>query len=385
MHAATQGLSRRTVLRGALGAAGVTWLTTGCGPSTSGGTGPAFGPWDFPSGETRPEFLAVRAAILAANPHNTQPWLFRVSADAVDVFVDPSRALGAMDSLGRERFLGVGCAVENAVLAARAAGRAVAVTPAPDPSDETWVARLALTPAPAEAGALAAAIPTRRMNKFAYADAPVPAPVLARLAELADEPGVALRIVTDPSDLARLRQQSVDALLAIIADPEMAAASHRWWRQTQAEIDQHRDGLNLDILGLDASIRALAGLETVVSLDEANSYWLEATRGRHATGAGYLVLATRARNDRAQQVLAGRVFQRLHLFLTTQGVDAHPLNMLPERQDREETTGAAARPFSAACQGWVPEGHGLQLLARFGYAFQRAVHTPRRALEEVLR
>jgi hypothetical protein len=36
---------------------------------------------------------AVGAAILAANPHNTQPWTFRVTPTRVDVFADPARRM----------------------------------------------------------------------------------------------------------------------------------------------------------------------------------------------------------------------------------------------------------------------------------------------------
>lgn len=83
-----------------------------------------------------------------------------------------------------------------------------------------------------------------------------------------------------------------------------------------------------------------------------------ATKHRHTTGAGYLSQGTRDRHSRVERLLAGRLFQRAHLYLTSRGVDAHTINMLPELQDREETTAADARPFSAACARWAPEGLG---------------------------
>jgi hypothetical protein len=378
-------LPRRVFLQGALAAAGFTWLSTGCAPYARAGLGPAFIPWDFPDGETRPEYLAVRAAILAANPHNTQPWLFKISETAIELYVDETRSLGAMDSLGRERYLGVGCALENAVLTARANGRAVAVEYLPDAADPTFAARLTLTPAPAQSSALAAVIPARRMNKFAFAEVPVPAASLERLTALLDDPRVRLRIVTDPSQRALLRQQSIDAVVAITRDVEMATASNAWWRQTQAEIDAHRDGLNLDIMGLDTTTRALAGTQSVVPLDQANAYWIDATRTRATTGAGFFVISCADRHSREQQLLCGRFFQRVHLALTSLGIDAHTINMLPEMQDREEPTNAGTRPFSEACASWVAAGDGFQMLTRFGYAFDRAYHTPRRPIDEVLR
>jgi hypothetical protein len=86
------------------------------------GQGPAFEPWHSwrADGDADPQAL-VGAAILAANGHNVQPWRFRVGQDHLDLFGDPRRRTGAMDPIDRELWIGLGCALENLVLAARAA------------------------------------------------------------------------------------------------------------------------------------------------------------------------------------------------------------------------------------------------------------------------
>ena len=55
----------------------------------------------------------VAAAILAANPHDTQPWLFRIADETIEVLADASRHLGAMDPYLREMHIGLGAAIEN--------------------------------------------------------------------------------------------------------------------------------------------------------------------------------------------------------------------------------------------------------------------------------
>jgi hypothetical protein len=82
--------------------------------------GDAYAPWGLwndPSLRGAPLAL-VAAAVLAANPHDTQPWLFRISDDAIEVFADLSRNLGAMDAFVREMHSGLGCAIENMLVAA---------------------------------------------------------------------------------------------------------------------------------------------------------------------------------------------------------------------------------------------------------------------------
>ncbi|HXZ02825.1 MAG TPA: hypothetical protein VEI03_22740 [Stellaceae bacterium] len=76
--------TRRALLAGgaALALGGLGWRAWDRG-LWSGGEGPAYAPWsdwagDAADGVKRP----LRAAILAANPHDTQPWLFAVGEDA---------------------------------------------------------------------------------------------------------------------------------------------------------------------------------------------------------------------------------------------------------------------------------------------------------------
>ena len=82
--------------------------------------GDAYAPWGLwnePTLRGTPLAL-VAAAVLAANPHDTQPWLFRIGDDAIEVLADLSRNLGAMDAFVREMHLGLGCAIENMLVAA---------------------------------------------------------------------------------------------------------------------------------------------------------------------------------------------------------------------------------------------------------------------------
>ncbi len=83
------------------------------------GQGLAFEPWHAWRADASSEPRAlVGAAILAANGHNVQPWRFGIGADRVDLFGDPGRRTGAMDPIDRELWVGLGCALENLVLAA---------------------------------------------------------------------------------------------------------------------------------------------------------------------------------------------------------------------------------------------------------------------------
>src|SRR4051794_38973142 len=65
----------------------------------------------------------VRYATLAANSHNTQPWRFRVTGDAIEILPDLSRRTPAVDPDDHHLFVSLGCAATNLAIAAAASGR----------------------------------------------------------------------------------------------------------------------------------------------------------------------------------------------------------------------------------------------------------------------
>ena len=93
------------------------------------GEGPAYEPWkDWQKVTKDGQLSLVRAAILAASPHNTQPWVFRLTDSTIHLYIDTRRNVGALDPYLREEHIGMGCALENLMLAASANGYAASAT-----------------------------------------------------------------------------------------------------------------------------------------------------------------------------------------------------------------------------------------------------------------
>jgi hypothetical protein len=359
----------------------------------SGGDGVAYGPWqdwqgNADDGVRRP----LRAAILAANPHDTQPWLFQIREDAITLFADRARNLGSFDPFRREMHLGLGAAIENLVLAARAAGYAATVSPAdgrlalsPDNSPIA-VARINLRAIPPARGALFDAIPHRHTNRGAYrVDQAVAAQVLRRFADLVTDDTVRVVFVTDKGARGELGALIVAATVRIVSDPQMSADSARWFRTGRRDIAAHRDGVTVDTAGASPFLTAMSKMLPDLDGKTADQYWLATTRDTEVPTAPVLgMLLVRDRLDMRSAVGAGRAWQRLHLALTAAGLAAQPLNQPVECVDRTAMRGGSdsfgpAMARFANMPGWEPT-----FMFRLGVAERMASPSPRRSLNEVL-
>ena len=358
--------------------------------------GDAYAPWTLwndPSIRNTPLAL-VAAGVIAANPHDTQPWLFAVSDDTIEILADTSRSLGAMDACLRELHLGLGCAIENMLTAAGVNGYAARLETAPgslleltERRQPALAARLRLqriaapTPDP-----LHAAIPLRHTNRYAYDPARAPAAEWRDFAGALGADGeVRLLLFDAGSPQRRLFDAAVvEATEAMIADKTMIADSDRWFRASSREIDIHRDGPTLDAAGLSTFTLMFARLFSV-SAETSQRAWLDQTRNVQLPTAPVAgLIAVRDRYDGPSAIAAGRAWQRLHLDATVRGMALQPLNQPIEMIDRERQTGAGSA-WAQRIAGLTGDDWQTTFAFRAGFSSTQASPSPRRKLADVVK
>jgi hypothetical protein len=348
------------------------------------GGGQAYDPWQHWQDDPGP-LGAVAAAVLAANPHNTQPWVFHVTANSIDVFADTARAVEALDPFGREQRVGLGCAVENLALACRARGLDPVKELLPDGPDGHRVAHVSLSAGKRQPSRLYEAIGRRHTNRGPYDGKPLSAEQLAALVDTRGLHGVAVHWVSDPAPKAALGRLLVDAAVALTRDNRQSRDSFAWFRANNDAVQQHRDGLTLDAQGMSPLILSIAKLLPASSRAAGDAFWVAQTRTVHTkTGAAYGILTADDPYDPATQLVAGRLLQRIHLTATDRGVALQHMNQITERIDRELTTAAPAT-FGPRFAELLPSGAQPLVTFRVGYPSREARPSPRRALSAVTR
>ena len=385
-------MDRRKVLRVAgaavaVAGAGLAWRAYDNGVFNAG-VGPAYEPWkSWGSGQPGDPLRLVHAAVLAANPHNSQPWLFKVGEGFIDVFADTKRNIGTIDPYLREMYMGVGCAVENLRIAALHDGFAPLVKWMPEPGNVTHAARVELAKATPVPSVLYDAIPNRHTNRAAYDIArALTADQLAGLVgNDADTEGAKVIWFISTEDRKRVGDQIVAATEAIIADKEQSGDSAKWFRWNWDDVQSLRDGLSLDAQQLPPFINFVAKVLPAMSTEQSDAGWLKSTREVQVpTAAAFGLIVAADAADPASRLRGGQLWQRLHLRATAMGIAAHPLNQMPERADREKQSGAEPR-FGRVLQELTGDPKLQALMPfRIGYATKPARPSPRREIKAVL-
>ena len=366
---------------------GATIILAGSGtlnPAQAGiftaGEGPAYELWEKPWPEGTVgnglEHL-VDAAVLAANPHNSQPWLFRLEENRIELHADRTRKLEAIDPDERELMLGLGCGLENLLLAAEVRGYQANVMLFPNGSGDDLVASIELESAEPSPNPLYDMIPKRRTNRSRYSDKPIPDDDLVALSELAEaDPGLRLQLYTEENERKPVGDLIVRACEIQAYDAAQHAETASWFRKNDKEILEHRDGITIDAGGNPSLMRILAKIFISDKMINGPSFGKEFIKSTKMQVESATVFAIISGDDKSPRtcLLGGRLYQRIHLWATSKRIAVHPMNYPLE--NRPELREEVAELFGANDrQALIP--------FRLGYG-PDVPHSPRRAVEDVI-
>lgn len=314
--------------------------------------------------------FALRYAILAPSSHNSQPWLFHVDGNTIELYADRSRALPVVDPNHRELVISCGAALHHLRTAFAAVGQPIEVTRRCH-DDRLACIRLIdgrIAPDARARRRLDAAL-DRRTVRAALSDPPGHDRIAGELERSANEEGAAL-VFADRS----LRHRIADLVAA--ADVEQASSREfrgelaKWLHPNHATQD---DGMPVAALGLGALASFIAPL-AVRTLDWGKR---RAKRDHDLVEASPLVAVFGTSGDDPPDWLtAGEALSAVLLDAATHGIAASFLNQ------PVEVASLRATLASVAWEAQVP-----QLIVRLGVPLEEPreiERSARRALDEVM-
>lgn len=308
----------------------------------------------------------IRLATLAASSHNTQPWRFEVSPDAITIRPDRSRRCPVADPLDAHLFKSLGCAAENLVHAATEQG--LSATPWFD--EDAFAVVVPLTAAAqVEPSPLAPAIRTRQSTRGPYDGRPLAPEELLALHNAGDHGGARVVLLTSPERMEEVVAAVERGNRIQLTDRAFRRELIEWLRFNTASALRTRDGLAGRAAGQPSVPTAVAVALQRVLINAGRQ--ARADTERLLSSAGVAAFLTPS-DDHAAWVGAGRAYQRFALQAETLGVRTAFINQpleVPELRLGLERQLART-------------GERLQLLVRFGHG-ERLPYSLRREVAEV--
>lgn len=326
---------------------------------------------DYPEGGTpaeRMRFL-LGYAILAPSGHNTQPWLFRLRPDGVDLIADRTRCLPVVDPFDRALVISCGAALGHLRTAMRFFGAEPDIELLPDAQDPDWLARVTFgrdRTASSRESARFRAITHRRTTRQSYPDEPLPEGLAQDLLDAAAQEGCRLSIVCEAE-----RKRALAALVAAgdrtqFGDPAFRRELASWVHSRRAAT---RDGMSGAAFGMPDVLSGVGGL-VIRTFDMGDRQG--ATDETVATGSPAMLVLATPDDEAASWLQSGMALSSVLLEVTAAGWTSAYLNQPVEtaslRAKLGEVAGIAGHP---------------QLLLRIGRA-EPIAPAVRRPVSEVL-
>lgn len=294
----------------------------------------------------------VRMATLAANSHNTQPWVFRLTDRQISILPDVSRRTPVVDPDDHHLFVSLGCATENLVIAGRAIGHAsdVVIGAGTEPRID-----ISLSPSQPAGQELYQAIPLRQSTRALYDGQSISTTDMDLLATAAKEEGVSVQFFTASAERDAILEFVIQGNSAQMDDPAFVQELSHWLRFSPASAIETGDGL----FGACSGNPVLPDWigQRLFSMVFRKTAENDKYRDQIRSSAGIAVFVG-DRADPEHWIRVGRSFQRFALQATALGIRTAHVNQPVEV--------ASVRPEFARWLG-MPDARP-DLVIRFGRA-----------------
>jgi nitroreductase len=307
--------------------------------------------------DLRAQDLLLGYALLAPSCYNTQPWKFAAYEKEIKIFADEGRWLKVADVDQRELYISIGCALENLLIAAEHFGYGHQVSYSEDEMAVIVQIGFSGKPSTFRGQELFEAIKMRHTNRKRYQIRPIPSETLALLRDVCIEDGIMIKMADDAETKEKMSNLVLQANASMFSNPAFRKELGHWYGQ-----------------GAFGSPLLISRICQMLN-NQLNLGKLQAKKDSKAVmSASVLGIVSSKRNDKAAQILAGQVFERIWLKATALGISLQPMGQVLRVPDLKKEA-ASLFPSSDVCP---------QQIFRLGYAEPNQKRTARRPLTDFM-
>ncbi|MFO1364499.1 MAG: Tat pathway signal protein [Burkholderiales bacterium] len=248
----------------------------------------------------------VRYATLAASSHNTQPWKFKVERGRILILPDLSRHCPAVDPDDHHLYASLGCATENLLLAAQAAGLRGHVSY----DASTSGVQVDLEEAIPFRSSLFEALPRRQCSRAEYDGTELSGEQLRLFEEVAQGSGVSLMLLTAREQKEQVAEYVAAGNTAQFGDANWAEELKTWIRFNARDAVRTGDGLYGPVMSSPDVPRWLGSLFMRLAFSAQRQNRKDVA---HIRSSAAIAVFSSDADDKPHWIEAGRCYERLAL------------------------------------------------------------------------
>ena len=310
----------------------------------------------------------IEAATKAPSGHNTQPWLFRLNEDSIDVIPNMEYRLPIVDRSNRELFMSIGAAIENLCIKASQKGYSASVT-----IDElTKISTINLIKTELQKDTLVDQIVKRQTNRKIYNSKVISSDVVNTLNNIHTNADVNRYIVPKEDPFFEIMKRYVSLGNELqLNDEKFRDELLRYIRLNKQEVKDNPTGLSYKVMGA-PSLPIWISKPIIKSFLKPHKQ--NKSDMKKIDSSSHLVLFTTKNNTLNEWIDLGRDLQRFLLTTTSLGIANAYMNQPLEINE-----------LAAQIRRKYPEirDEYPTLLLRIGYA-KSAPFSPRKDINDVI-
>lgn len=328
----------------------------------------------FPSfGSIKEKFkFFVRYAILAPSGHNTQPWVFEVHDESLNLYADRTRALPVIDPDDRELIISCGAALTNLIYAMKYFGFEPEIKFFPSDEDNDLLASVSIKTRDyeptEEEKVFLKAIQKRRTNRLPFAEDIIDGITKQRLMTITTEDkDVRFTIIDDSA--------SKEEIIKLIEQGDKIQSQNKsFCRELAQWVHPNRSNSKDGIPGYAFGMGDLISYGSPFFIGNLNWGDIQAGRDRNLVKGSPVLAVIETKKDKPYEWLkTGMALERILLKAASEGIAASYLNQpleVPELFEKLKET--------------IKTPNYPQMILRMGYG-KEVKSTPRRDVEDVIR